>query len=270
MENNALSLFMRAELPTIEGILGLNVKDKSNIPAIALQELEFLDMHRLTKPFINECLPQTVLQAVKYSLKNNLSLDPNAGLIYLIPGSVKVGNEYKKILEIKPTAEGKISMAKQDGTIIHCYRGKVVKDEKGKVVSVSVEVLFNTKPPISEIIEIDQSDFDRLRKFSHVKNSRGKADAATVDYSNPLYRSFNGGIDPEFARSKVVSAALSKRGINLSAKASDKIHVVPQYKEVIEDVTAEVVTAEEGIKMHVQVHEVVILPNPKMPDASML
>lgn len=216
------------EQNTIQAVLGLHAPAGADLKALAIQELDFLQMHMAVKPFIADCEAITVIQAVKYTLKNNLSLDPNAGLVYLMPSSAKVGDVWKKILEIKPTAEGRISIAKQAGTLIYNKRPQVEKDANGKVVRAFVEMLFpcgNTS--IWETIEIDESDFKRFRTASHTKNSKGKQDASTVDYSNKLYTSFNGGIDPEFARSKVVSVALKKRGTNLSAKINNDVIIAP-------------------------------------------
>lgn len=220
------------EQSNIQAVLGLHAPAGANLKALAMQELDFLQMHMAVKPFIADCEAITVIQAVKYTLKNNLSLDPNAGLVYLMPSSAKVGNAWKTILEIKPTAEGRISIAKQAGTLIYNKRPQVVKDANGKVVKAFVEMLFpcgNTS--VWETIEIDESDFKRFRTASHTKNSRGKNDAATVDYSNKLYTSFYGGIDPEFARSKVISVALKKRGTNLSARINDNVIIAPMPLE---------------------------------------
>ncbi len=238
----ALSL-LKPELPTIEALIRLNSVTGTDVAAIAMQELDFLSMHMIAKPFIAECIPETIIQAVKYSLKNNLSLDPNAGLVYLMPTSVKVGAGYKNALEIKPTADGKLSIAYQCRTILDHERAVITKNETGKVISCSIRILLPSVPnPRWEKIEMDYADFERLRKYSHIKNARGKQDAnlATLNYANPLYSNFNGGIDPEFARSKVVSAALKKRGTNLAAKLSEKIVISSeQGKEVVTDVVTD-------------------------------
>jgi hypothetical protein len=239
MEHEKLMALIVQEKPTIEGIIRLNATAGSDVGAIALQEFDFLSMHMIAKPFIANCIPDTIIQAIKYSLKNNLSLDPNAGLVYLMPTSVQVNGSWQQALEIKPTSDGRLSIAYQCGTILDNKRPVVVKDGNGKVVSVSVEILLPSVPePRWEKIEMDQADFERLRKFSHIKNARGKNDASTKDYSNPLYTNFNGGIDPEFARSKVVSAALKKRGTNQAARLSDRIVVsaiAPSAKIVVEE-----------------------------------
>jgi len=242
-ENTTITL-LKQQQSTLEAIIRINVPQKDDAAAIAIQELEFLSMHMIAKPFIAECIQETVIHAVKYSLKNNLSLDPNAGLVYLTPVSVKTGKDangrdiYKTALEIKPTADGKLSIAYQCGTILDHERPVVKKDGSGKVVSVSVKILLPSVPsPRWEMVEIDQSDFDRLRKYSHLKNARGKNDAniEKLNYANPLYTSFNGGVDPEFARSKVVSTALKKRGTNMASRLSERI-VTAQTKEVMPDI----------------------------------
>jgi hypothetical protein len=255
---------LKNEISTIEAIIKLNALPGTDVAAIALQELDFLSMHMIAKPFIAECIPETVIQAVKYSLKNNLSLDPNAGLVYLMPTSVSVGGVYKKALEIKPTADGKLSIAYQCGTILDNERAVVKKDGQGKVTEVSIRILLPSVPsPRWETIEMDQADFDRLKKYSHIKNSRGKQDAdmKKLNYANPLYTNFNGGIDPEFARSKVISVALKKRGTNMAARTVNKIVVTEQkevvveqseYAEVVESTTNPVQPANNNLTVNAE------------------
>jgi len=173
MAENKIILAVTADLATIKGIIGLNAKVGTDVGAIALQELEYLAMQMVTKPFIEKCLPATVVQAVKYALKNNLSLDPNAGLVYLMPLSVNIGNIWVTTLEIKPTADGKLSIAYQCGTILDNERPVVKKNGNGKVIEASVRILLPSVPsPRWEKVEMDESDFERLRKFSHIKNAR--------------------------------------------------------------------------------------------------
>lgn len=231
MENNhQITEIMKSEIPTIERLIGLNAKAGVDTNALAIQEVQFLQMQMVAKPWIAKCDKTSIILALKYAIKNNLSLDPNAGLIYLTPLSVKTKDaegrdKWIDTLEIKPTAEGKLSIAYQCSTILDHKRPKAIKDASGKVIGASVEVLLPSIPnPRWELVEMDLSDFKRLRVFSHNKNSRGKDDAATRDYSNPLYSSFNGGIDPEFACAKVVSLALKKRGSNMAARSADRIY----------------------------------------------
>lgn len=218
MESKALTTVLVQETPAFSAIYsavnpGVPVHV---VNALIEQEKDYLRMHMVTKDWIGNCVPETIAQAIKYAITNRLSLDPNAGMVYLMPASIKVGNVWKNILEIKPTADAKIWLAKEAGTIIDNERPTVTKNSAGKVTSAAVNIQLATGR--WEVTEIDESDFERMKKASHVKNGRGKSDAdlATMNYANKLYTSFNGGIDPEFARSKVISTALKKRGTNMS------------------------------------------------------
>lgn len=210
-------------LPELESLIALIAKPGINVNAVAKQELEYLRMHMVVKPFISNCVPETVVMAVKYCLKNNLSLDPNANLVYLMPQNVKINKEWKTVLEITPTAEGRLSINYQCKTILDHKRPVIKKHPTtGKVTAVEVEFMFpGHTVPRWEAIEFDESDFERWRAASHKKNSRGKEaheiDNTKLNWANALYTSFNGGIDPEFARSKCISHGLKKRGVNMNA-----------------------------------------------------
>lgn len=212
----------KKELPQLKAIIGLNASKGSDIETLALQELEYLQMLGTTKPEIYECNPQSIIAAVKTVLKQNLTLDPYAGLVYVKTRSVQVNNVWTKTLEIQPSANGIISINRQCGRILDIERPEVMKDDKGKVVGVKVRYLV---PSYSEEgkrcykwrqIEFDESDFFRWRRASHKENGRNKTDAnpETMNYANPNYTSWKGGIDPEFARAKAIRHGLKKLGTN--------------------------------------------------------
>ncbi len=280
MENNTIAL-IKSEQKTLEKIIFLNCSNMQEAQAIALQEIEYLKMHMVTKDFIEKCIPETIIQAVKYTLKNKLSLDPNAGLVYLMPISVKVDNVWKTALEIKPTADGRISIARQCYTILDNKRPQIAKDATGKVTKASVEILLPSTPePRWELVEIDQDDFDRLRGYSHRKNARNKTDANadTLNYANPLYTSHKGGIEPEFARSKVVSIALKKRGTNQNfnsfapkAPSGQWQDTEPEQSKkenpnpiIVEESTAEVISSDKPNQPEIfsETPKAVVLPDP--------
>ncbi len=65
------------------------------------------------------------------------------------------------------------------------------------------------------------------------------SDMKKLNYANPLYTNFNGGIDPEFARSKVISVALKKRGTNMASRMAQRIVTVAEIKEVVPEAQTE-------------------------------
>jgi hypothetical protein len=217
---------LKAELPQLEAVLRLNAADGVDVKTLALQELEHIRMHCISKPEILDCLPATIVMAVKTVLKQNLSLDPNAGLVYVKTRNVKVKDNNgqmvtKKALEIMPSANGIISINRQCGRILDMKNPVVTKDATGKVIAVSVEILLPSTPePRWEKREFDESDFYRWRRASHKENGRYKDDFGTaaatesLKYANENYTNWKGGIDPEFARAKAVRHGLKKLGTN--------------------------------------------------------
>lgn len=239
MENQKPMELLRNEVPQLTALLSINARQGVDVNTVALQEIEYIRMQALTKPDIMDCIPQTVLMAIKTVLKQNLTLDPYAGLVYIKTRNVKVGNEYKKALEIQPSANGLISIARQCGRLLDIKRPKITKDGNGKVTDVSVDILLPTHGGTRwETFEFDASDFKRWQLASHKENARSKQDASleTLNYANANYTSFNGGIDPEFARAKAIRHSLKKLGTNPNEKQMDKIVIEDAKAVVIESV----------------------------------
>lgn len=242
-ESNAL-VVLKTELPQIEAILGLHTKPGQNVALLAKSEIGYLEALSLTMPAIKKCEPISVLLAVKTVLKQNLTLDPYAGLTYTKTRNVNKGTkekpDYVTVLEIMPSCNGLISIARQCGTILDIMRPKVEKDTNGKVVGVKVNIQKPGVPaPRWEEYDFDESDFVRWQTASHKENGRGKndANAETLNYSNKNYTSHKGGIDPEFARAKAIRHALKKLGTNQNEARSGGMKIIP--KDPIVDISAD-------------------------------
>jgi len=218
MKQNEVIQLAKKELPQLEAIIGLSAAKGTDVKTLALQELEYLQMIGTTNPAIYECMPQSIIAAIKTVLKQNLTLDPYAGLVYVKTRNVKINNEWAKALEIQPSANGIISINRQCGRVLDIERPETIKDAQGKVIGVKVRYLV---PSYNEAgkpcyrwreVEFDESDFLRWQRASHKENGRNKADAnpQTLNYSNPNYTSWKGGIDPEFARAKAIRHGLKK------------------------------------------------------------
>lgn len=209
---------IRPELPTLTAILSLNNdKDTTVLQTIALQELSYLEEHVLSKPEIINCHPQSILLAVKNVMRKNLTLDPSAGLVYIKTRKKEVNGKWIVMLEAQETANGLLSYNRQFGRILDFTNPKITKDAAGKVTGVSMRILKPSYPePRWEDFEYDESDFKRWATASHKERGRGKADAdlKTLNYANHLYRSWQGGIDPEFARAKCIRHSVKKLGTN--------------------------------------------------------
>lgn len=223
---------LRTELPNLEAILALNAESGTDVKTLALQELEHLRMAGLSKPDIMECMPSTIVMAVKRILKQNLTLDPYAGLVYIKTRNVKVNNEWKKALEIMESCNGLLSIAYQCGKIKDHERPAVTKDTAGKVVGVSFRIQHASGR--WEEFTYDESDFYRWQRASHKENGRNKqdADAAKMNYANENYSNWKGGIDPEFARAKAIRHSLKKLGTNPNEGKFSRI-IIPAEKQVI-------------------------------------
>lgn len=215
---NTITDIIKPELPNLMAILSLN-SDKNNdtLQTIALQELNYLEQQAVNKPELLTCQPLSIILGVKNVLRKNLTLDPSAGLVYIKTRRAQVNGAWIDVLDLQETANGLLSYNRQLGRILDYTNPKIQKDEKGRVVGVSMRLL---KPsplgPRWEDYEYDESDFRRWATYSHKDRSRNKQDASleTLNYANQLYRSWMGGIDPEFARAKCIRHTLKKLGSN--------------------------------------------------------
>lgn len=237
---------LKNAVPELSALMSLNAAPGVDVNTLALQELEYLRMAAMTTPAIMECMPTTILMAVKTVLKQNLSMDPSAGLVYIKTRNVKIkqpdGQEIsKKALEIMPSANGLISINRQCGRILDIKNPVVKKNESGKVIEVSVDILLPSTPsPRWETRTFDDSDFERWARASHKENGRYKPDFTldNLKYANAHYTSWKGGIDPEFARAKAIRHGLKKLGANQNEGRMINI-VVPAEKQVFVDPKAD-------------------------------
>lgn len=277
MEKDKLMEAVKQELPQFQALIALNAREGTDVATLAAQELEFLQQRALALPAIYECLPQTIIMAVKAAISKNLSLDPDAGLTYVKTRNMKVGDSWVKALEVQPTANGLISINRQCGRVLDVKRPEVTKDASGKVVAVSVEFMVpsydlnGNKTARWEKVSFDEDDFYRWQRASHKENGRNKQDAnaETMNYANENYTNFRGGIDPEFARAKAIRHGLKKLGTNMNERRMERIDIVDaKYKLV--DEAADLAAANDdgftpaeivGSQVHVSVHEIVNVPN---------
>lgn len=262
------------ELPEFQAILGLNTSKDTDAETLARQELQYLQQIAMTTPAVYECIPSTVVMAVKTVLKQNLTLDPYAGLVYVKTRNVKINNEWHKALEIQPSANGLISIARQCGRILDIERPEVIKDANGKVTGVKVKYLVpsyddkGNKCTKWREAEFDESDFYRWQRASHNENGRNKQDAnnQTLNYANPNYTNWKGGIDPEFARSKSIRHGLKKLGTNQNETRATSI-TIPVVKKVVVDPEADRAASEDEPTSHEYIpHEDVPVNNEAKPN----
>jgi hypothetical protein len=241
---------IKPELPNLMALLSLNNEAVGNsIETIALQELSYLEQHALAKPEILGCHPLSIITAVRTTLRKNLSLDPSAGLTYIKTRKTQINGAWVEVLEIQDTCNGKLSYYRQLGRILDFTRPKVQKNEKGRVIGVSMRLLLpSVLGPRWEDFDYDESDFKRWATYSHKERSRNKQDAnaTTLNYANQLYRSWEGGIDPEFSRAKCINHSLKKLGAN----PNEGILMLPKFPDekanAVDASTAMAETADEN------------------------
>lgn len=260
------------QVPTFKQLALINGIAPEKAEAIVIQEVEFIRESALANPDIMKCAPQTVLFVVKRAIKNNLTLDPQAGLMYLKTRNVNLSADqnqpnWVKVLEAQETCNGILSKCRMTGRIIDHKLPQVDFNEAGKCIGVTFE--FQLPNGRWETAKFTEYDFERWGNASHKERSRGKQDANTKDYRNSLYSSWRGGIDPEMAKAKAIRHGLKKLGTNPNEKQATAIQSAPlqllpqttaeiEAKEVIEEITETAAT--QTAQMLVTTVEVVEVP----------
>lgn len=232
---------------TLESIMRLN-NPNGDVATMVLQEIQYVEERITLSPSIAECTTESILICVRKAIANNLTLDPDAKLMYMIPGSVKVNDKWVKVLTAPRTANGELSVAYQCGTILDHERPIAEYNDKFQCVKVIVKLQRPSVPvPRWETITYDGVYFHKWKVASHKKNARGKndADLETLNYANELYSSFNGGIDPEFAIAKSLRHSLEKLGTNPNAKRATNITIPLEKTVQVFDAEAEVMGNDE-------------------------
>lgn len=270
---------LQENLPTIEALIKLNAGNGVSVGEIrtrALEEIAHFELLLLLKPEIEQCEKQSILLAIRQVVKKNLSLDPSQGLVYTMIGSVKnkQGN-YVKILEVPETANGKISVARQCGRILDIKRPVISYNSSGQCDKIVIEYLVPSVPsPRWEVQEFTENNFKKWKMASHKKNGRGKpienikegGAKEVIDYSNPLYSSWNGGIDPEFAATKSIRHSLTKLGTNINEVNGLKLNLSPMEPIISPDAAAKEVREEvENDKSYTDFEEIPTVPANEVP-----
>lgn len=248
MSENTTTALVAAKnsLPEFKRLIEINGLKGVDTEGIVMQELAYLENYALSNRKIATCEPISVVLAIKSVLRQNLTLDPYSGLVYVKTRNVETAQGWKTVLEIQPSANGLISIARQCKRLLDIKRPEIEKKD-GVVTRVSVELLVpGHEQPRWEKYEFDEDDFYRWRLASHKENGRKKEDAnaETLNYANPNYTSFRGGIDPEFARAKAIRHALKKLGTNRNEVIMPNGPLAP-FKGNVVDPAADLSTVED-------------------------
>lgn len=232
--SNALALLDQDQnLKTLTQLALINMKpgsSKEDALLLVVKEKTNIELIMSTRPELSECSGNSIIQAIKQCINDNLTLSPSAGLVWLYPRNIQVGVDkktnakiYENVVVYDPTANGRLSIARQSGTILDHKRPYCVYDSTGKVEKVVFEILVPSYPhPRWEALEYGAAYFERWKKAAINKSSSKTTPA--------LYTSWNGGIDPEFAGSKAIRHGLNKRGTNMNEKRySAPMHFSEQF-----------------------------------------
>lgn len=258
---------------TLVQIAGINIADKARAEAIVKQEVSYIYEAAMVNPEIKKCDPTSVVLALRRAIKNNLTLDPQAGLMYIKTRNINISPkdqpaQWVTIMETQETVNGVLSKLRMMGLVIDWENPVPKFDPNGKCIGVTFKWQHGNGR--WETREFFEYDFERWGNASHKERSRGKQDAASVDYRNQLYKSWKGGIDPEFAKAKAIRHALKKLGANPNERMASAIQPTPMKVIAHETAMSEAsenleqnptVTNDAAATYHVQVHEVVTVDN---------
>jgi len=216
-EQTGLAL-LNEQRPTLAQLILVNMPKGSTIDEatnIAIKEISNYEVLLSMKPELKVCSPRSVVHAVKQCINDGLTLSQSAGLVYLLPTQVKVGQNGNQdikewALSYDPTANGRLSIAYQSGSILDHKLPTHTFDAEGKLDTVTFEYLVPSfGQPRWEVVVFNKRHFEKWTLASSKKNN-GKA--------NANYTSYKGSIDPEFASTKAIRHGLGKRGTNLNGR----------------------------------------------------
>lgn len=248
---------LNESVPTLTQLLLVNMPDgttEQEAKRKAFREIMNIEAIFSLKPELAACDPGSIVLAVKQCIGDNLTLAPAAGLVYLYPQKVRVGTDganapiYKQVLVYDPTAEGRISIARQSGSILDHKRPVCVFDHDGMVESVSFTFLVPSYGGARwETVTFTKADFEKWKQKSASKFGGN---------SNANYISWKGGIDPEFAGSKAIRHALKKLGTNkneirqISYQPIKEQHILAELKpQIFEPIHQQLIEA-KGETVH--------------------
>lgn len=227
-----------AQLVLVSMPVGTSLEQATNV---AIKEISNYEALLSMKPELKVCNPKSVLHAIKQCIGDGLTLSQSSGLVYLLPTKVKVGQNgnqdvYDWALSYDPTANGRLSIAYQAGSILDHKLPTYTFDSEGKLDTVTFEYLVPSfGEPRWEVYKADKRLFEKWMNASSAKNG-GKP--------NKNYTSYKGGIDPEFAASKAIRHGLGKRGTN---KNSQRVQGVAPVGKMLPIKAVETEAAEENL-----------------------
>lgn len=256
---------LRPQLPTLANLMSKNLAlntPQEQLLAIVEQEIENLNYVAMFNPKILECNKETIKYAMRKVIMQNLSFDPDLGLIYLTTRQADIDGRKQTVLEAKPTVNGEISILRQAGVLTRVNPPIVQYDDKGYVIHVHVELIVPQYDTRGNIVRQDIlpfnfgiNDFRNWQRYSHMQNRRGKdagqVNNTTMNWANENYYNYYpenpgqpatpdkpGGIQPGFAITKAFRHAMRQAKLDNNPYAkrvlgiSHEKYVDPAYDTV--------------------------------------
>jgi hypothetical protein len=204
---------IREEIPTLIKLAkyGNRSLDNDLAEAFVISEIDELEYMIEGAGYMEKATEASAIKVLRTALKMGLSIDKNAGLVYIAAGS----NSQKNCIELtyQVTTEGELFLAMKQGLILATNRP--YKDGDKYVFE------FTKGDGNSEKVEKDWEFFKRLKEYSSKKNN-GRP--------NKLYGNDIESIDEGFACTKLVKHAIKKLGSNPMRGDAQKVLDVANYK----------------------------------------
>lgn len=253
--------------PTLTQLVLVNMPPGTNpheAELLAMREIANMELIMSTSPDLAACSANSILLAVKQCINDNLTLAPSASLVYLYPRKVTVGTDSSNqpikewVICYDPTANGRLSIARQAGSILDYKNPVYTFDTAGTLDTVTVEFLVPSIPsPRWQDVTFDKRSFEKW----------GEAAAAkSASKTKPKhYTSYKGGIDPEFAGTKAIRHGLAKRGTNMNERKNPALanayRPIPKemaLNEAHEDSGFHIIDATATVDIDTETGEIVI------------
>tara|TARA_R110000796_G_scaffold60642_9_gene140310 strand:- start:3939 stop:4685 length:747 start_codon:yes stop_codon:yes gene_type:complete len=213
---------VKAEKPALLKIASYVLgKPSTEIEGVVESEMFYLQQRVSLSGPLQECTQESLLMCIRHAIRDNMSLDESAGLVYIYPQGVKTkSGNWVKVAKYELSPNGLLSLARQTGSILDNTQVKLVKDGK-KVIGGNIELLLPSTPsPRWETFEFDIDDIERWKKFSAKKN-KGTPNALYL--SGP-----EGSIDSGFMKAKVLKHSLKNKGTNVSETRGQILKPLPE------------------------------------------
>lgn len=103
------------------------IASKENLVAWA-EESQFAVQAVNKNTMLQQCAPQSIQESITNVAAIGLSLNPNRGYAYLVPDSIKAGNQWVKVCQLRVSFKGLVKIATDSGAI-KFVRAEIVREK---------------------------------------------------------------------------------------------------------------------------------------------